>query len=287
MEVHVGDFGHGVDALHQLHVGLAAIEALRTGRNHVVGVERANQPRRPGNPLGEGLLVLLAEGARLVANLPREDGRVVGIPEPRIAVRAADDEAHVLLEQRASLAAGDEVRDILDVGLIAVDGRDGRLAGTCPGQVLRIAARPLPRIGQVEHGLHAAPSQLGEEVVQTVEQLVVVLAGDVLERRFDFGGDSPAAVGPHQHAQVRHAAGGQRIELPRQAFAVAAGALRAEDGAVPEVGTQEVAGFAVEHEAAVLDADERITVLRGAAAAGQPREHAEAEFEERFHGIGI
>ena len=256
VDVDVVDLREGVDALGERFVALAADDAFRSRGDQVVGVQRADKLGRLANPFGEGLVVLLPEGARFVAYLPREDRRVVGIADARVAVRAPHDEAHVIGVERPGPGIGDELRDVVHVGAVAVDGRDGCLARPGPGEVLRVTARPLPRIGQVEHRLHAAQRQLLHEVVEPVEQCVVVPARCGLEDRGYFGRNARGSLGADEHAQVPQAAGGERVQLALEAGAVSAGTFRSEDRAVPEVGADEVAGLVSEQEAPLFDADE-------------------------------
>ncbi len=98
MAVDVCDFGKLVYSAAQLHILLAAVPALRAGRYHVVGVEAAYQTRRAFDPPGESLFVGVGECAGLVADLPREYGRIVRVCRSGIAVGAREDEADVVVE---------------------------------------------------------------------------------------------------------------------------------------------------------------------------------------------
>ena len=235
----------------------------------MIRVQGSDQPGGLPDPLCESLLVLLAEGAGFVSDLPGEDGGIVGIFQSGVSVRASDDEAHVIGEEFPGLCVGDEPADILRVGAISGHGGDWDLSGAAPGEVLGVSARPLPGVVQIEDGFHAAFAELPQEEVESVEQVVVVFSGGILERGFDFGGDARFAVGSDQNAQVRDSAVGQSVEFACESFAVAVPARRAEDRAVPEVRTDEVIGFSVEDELSVFDTDERVGLGCGRAAADE------------------
>jgi hypothetical protein len=67
----------------------------------MVGVDVADNLRRGGEPLGKMALIVLllaAEGAGLVAYLPREDCGVIDIFYACIAICAAYDKTNVVIE---------------------------------------------------------------------------------------------------------------------------------------------------------------------------------------------
>ena len=101
--VHVVDILVGAYLLIERHVVLASPAALGANGYKVVLVKRANQRRSLCQPLGKWLFCLLAKGARLVAYLPRHDGWVFCVFLARVSISAADDVAHILIEQLMSL----------------------------------------------------------------------------------------------------------------------------------------------------------------------------------------
>ena len=256
VDVGVVDVLVGRDALPAVEVVLAAPGALAADADQVVGVERADERRCLGEPFLEGRHGLTRECPRLVAYLPRHDGGVVLVGQARVAVGAAQYEAHVVVEQLVGLLVGGilghglhecGIADLVRAGLLA-------LAGLL--QVVAVAAAPLPRVVQVEHGHHPTLAHLLQQVVEAGQYGVVIHAGGLLQRGFHLGPDAALAVRAHEDAQVVDAHLLHQVELLREALAVAPLPFRAEDGAVPEVGANIIIRFAALDEVPVLHAHE-------------------------------
>ena len=171
----------------------------------------------------------------------------------------------------------------------AVPSRNRIGAAAAPFEILAVAAAPLPGVGQVEHGPHAAFAHLGEQEVEPVERAVVVDARGGLEDGFDLRDDPFAALRTDQHPQVVDARRVHAVEFAAEPCAVAAGTFGGEQGAVPEIGADEVGGHVVgAGEAALLDAGETGRFQR---VAGRESEHQQTgdRQEQGFHaqfGLG-
>ena len=147
---------------------------------------------------------------------------------------------YMVVEQLLSLFVGHKRRNRLHERAIAVNRGDQGLSGSCPLEIHAISARPFPCVVDVENGLHVSLAHLGKEVVEAPEDGVIIHARLLLERRADTCRDAVRTVTAHEDTEVGHTEGLERIKLSLKAFAIAAYTLAAEDGTIPEVGSDEV-----------------------------------------------
>ena len=129
---------------------------------------------------------------------------------------------------------------VFDKGIPAVASRYGIGAAPAPFEVLRITAAPLPRIGQVKHGVHLPFPEFGQQKIQAIKGFFVVDARCGLQDGFDLRNDTLPAFGTHQDPEVRDARLFHPVEFPAQAFAACLGVLGGQQGAIPEIGSHEI-----------------------------------------------
>ena len=187
----------------------------------MIRVERFEQRARLLHPLFERRNVLGRERSRLVGDLPRHDRRIVDVLHAGDLVRAAEHEAD-MIEIRL-----DAFGRIVEPRRKPHELRPGRfrrvrdVALPAPIHVLRVAARPLPGVVHVQHGLHVALGHLGQQVVEAREQLLVVLAGRDLQTGRHARGLIVRPLGAGQDAEIPHAVRRQEVELAREPSAIA------------------------------------------------------------------
>ena len=193
----------------------------------------------------------------LVDDFPGHDGRVVHVLGAGAAVGAPQHVADVGINLAFAGLAGVELRDVgLVLTPVVAGGFGQRLAGVAvPFQVLAQAAAPLPGIGEVQHGLHVALAQLGQQVVEPGHDAFVELARLRLQRlQHAVLVAVGQALSAHHHAQVGHALLFQKVELLAQALPAGV-ALGSQQPAVPVVGPNVAVGLVVEGELLTLHAN--------------------------------
>ena len=139
MDVGIIYFGNGMDALPKSQIAFAAVCAFAACRDHVVGGQLFQQPCRGFDPFEETLFVVFREGAGFVGDLPREDGRILGVGPARIAVRAGYDAAHVIEEKLLASVCQFSLMvlgHVFEEGFPAVASRNGIGAAAAPFEVL-------------------------------------------------------------------------------------------------------------------------------------------------------
>ena len=144
----------------------------------------------------------------------------------------------------------------LHKGLIASLVGSGLLAGSRMLQIETITPTPLPGVVQIKHGHHLAFTHLHQQVVESCQDGVVIHPWTYLECRLHLGGHTPFAIRAHKDAQVVDADLLHEVELSDQTFAVTTLSFRAQDSAIPEVGTNIIIRSTVLHEMSVFHSHE-------------------------------
>ena len=217
-----------------------------------MGVDSLDNLGRLSQPCLESLLVLLSERPGLIAYLPGEYGRVIPVSLACDCVGARDYVHHVAAEHAHGRVGLHEVGDIVHVFVVAGHTGQWYVTVTCPFEILRVAAAPFPGIVQIKHSLHIPLAQLHQEIVQSAEKGVVVLARSILKGRLYFSVHSAIAVRADQHAQVAHSHGAQAVQLAGKTLPVTSAAFRGQNRSVPEVRTYKIIRFFVLDELAVF-----------------------------------
>ena len=256
VEVQVIDILVRMNALTHSHIALATPFSFAARSDHVVRVKRLNLCGHIKHPLLEGWEVPLAEGTRLVANLPGEECRVLGILKAGVAVGSGDDMLDVAFEHGLGTIVLGILLHTLPIGIPAIDSRYGSLACPCPLEIDGVAARPFPRVVHVEHSHHIAFAQLGHQVVKPVENGVIIHAWCNLQRGLDLCRNTPFAIGSHEDAQVIDADTLHIIQFTSQTCTVASLSCGAKDGTVPEIGADKVVGLSVADKLPILHVNE-------------------------------
>ena len=244
MHIAVVDILVGADALIASIVTLAAPCALTADGDEVVLVDAANERRGLAEPPLKGRESLLREGTRLVADLPRHDGRIVDIAPMGVAVGAMEDEAHIVVEELMGFVVGSKLLHKVHVSGIAGFVGPRRFAESSLLEIVAVAPTPLPRVVEIEHGHHLALAHLLKQIVEPGEDRVVVYARRFLQCRLHLGFHAPPAVGAHEDAQVVDARSLQPVELTAEARTVAALTRRAKDRSIPQIGPDIIIRFA-------------------------------------------
>ena len=130
MNIAIVDVLVGTNALIALDVVLTSPTALATDADEVIFVERANQLACLSEPFLKGRKCLLAESTRLIAYLPRHDGRVILVLFLRITIGSGKDKSHIVVEQLVRLLTRSILRYEIHEGRITILIRTRSLAHT-------------------------------------------------------------------------------------------------------------------------------------------------------------
>lgn len=167
VEGEVVDIGMGMDALVEFLVDITANHALATQGDEVVGVESLDEMGRLRGPtiepLNGGLVV--AEGARLIAELPGEDRGLVFVEAVGDGVAASEDGLDELEVELLGRAIVGKLGSITHVVVPTIAFGRGRIAEAHLAEVEAEAAAPVPTICQIEHGCHLARFEFEEQAV--------------------------------------------------------------------------------------------------------------------------
>ena len=218
----------------------------------MVGIDGTDQGRGLCQPLLEIGQQFLGKGTGLIAYLPRHDGRVVHILQPRITVGTVEDKAHIVVEQLLRLGTLGEPPHEIHIGRIAILIGAWCFSLTCMLQIEAIAPTPLPGVVQVEHSHHLPFPHLHQQEVESGQDGIVIHARLYLQRWLHLGGHAPFAITPHEDSQVVDAHLFHQVQFLYQTLAIAPLPFRAEDSPIPEVRAYEIIGLTVFHEMTVL-----------------------------------
>lgn len=258
MEGEIVNVGMRMDALIEFFVDITANHALATQGNEVVGVEGLDEMGRLRGPtiepLNGGLVV--AEGARFIAELPGEDGGLVFVEAVGDGVAASEDGLDELEVELLGLAVCGKLGGILYIVIPPLAFGRGRIAEAHLAEVETKTAAPIPTVRQIEHGCHLARLEFIEQTVQATQERIVELAWLRLKDGLYPAHLLATAVGAHEYAQIFHANRFQLIKFGAQSGKVAALSLGSQDWRVPQIRTYIIIGTAVALELAIANGNQ-------------------------------
>ena len=236
----VVDVPVGMHALAELLVHVAADDTFAACRYEVVRVNAFDKRSRFGHPLHKRASKFFGKGARLVAELPGHDVRVVLIGLARKAIGAADNCFHKIEIQLLCLTVAKEFGGIIHVARPAIPRSVGRIAVARLAQIVTETAAPIPRISQIEHGIHIPLFEFRQHTVQTRKQRIVEHTRLGLQHGRDRRDICRTGVSPYKDAQIVHPDIFQRIQFATEARQVAALPFRSQNRCVPKIGAHKI-----------------------------------------------
>ena len=141
------------------------------------------------------------------------------------------------------------------VGLPVAGG--SRFAHVCPFEIDAKTSRPLPGIMQIEHSPHVALAHFHHQIVESLQQGVVVLAWTGLHGRLYVVGSSGKSLCSNEYAQVCDTQCLQTIEFLTKSFTIASLSFTAQNGTIPEIGTDVAIGLIALIELSLANRNER------------------------------
>ena len=240
------------NALVNLKILLTSPCSFRADGNQMMLVKASYQRRCFTQPFFKRRQSLFAKCSRFITNLPRHNCWVVNISFSRVAVRAANDELHIVIKQLVRFRVRSILGNKFHVSRIAVFVWAGSLSCTSMFQIEAISPTPFPRVIQIEHGHHVAFSHFHEQIVKAGKDSVVIDAWCHLQRGFNLGGHTSFAIASHQDAKIVNPHAFHQVEFAFQALAVATLPFRTQYGTIPKVGSYIIIRFASTHEMAIF-----------------------------------
>ena len=169
MDGHVIDVRDGGQGFQQRRIVLAAHQAFVAGGDQMVRVDFLDQAGGFREPADESFPDgrVVGETARLIADLPGENGGILAVRLSRHGIGTADDGFQVVEEQFLGLLIHRELRHLLHERPITVQEGNQGLSGAGPFQVLPVAPGPLPGVVQIQDSLHVPLPEFYQKTVQS------------------------------------------------------------------------------------------------------------------------